>query len=259
MIVRSVLMFLLVILSVMPASGQRRRGRDVSTPPDYKAYNVPYGVDFTFVRIRYEEGFSGRFGRGNPGWAHDYPRAERNFSRIVNELTNVEMRPDASNILMFNDPELFKYPIAYLSEPGFWTMSSEEESGLRNYLLKGGFLIVDDFAGGGQWANFASQVAQVFPELHLMRLDASHSIFNSFFAIEQKDLNEFVHPYGRGRPEFWGLFEENDPENRLLMIVNYNNDIGDYWEFSDTGWVPIDLSNEAYKLGVNYVMYAMTR
>ncbi len=261
MIIRAVLMLLLVTVSAMPVAGQRRgRGdRGESTPTDYKAFNVPYGIDFTFVRIRYEEGFSGRFGRGNPGWAHDYPRAERNFSKIVNELTNVEMRPDASNILMFNDPELFNYPIAYLSEPGFWTMSPDEETGFRDYLLKGGFLIVDDFAGRGQWANFASQVAQAFPELRLERLDASHPIFNSFFAIEQDDLDEFVHPYGRGRPEFWGLFEDNDPESRLLMIANYNNDIGDYWEFSDTGWVPIDLSNEAYKLGVNYVMYAMTR
>lgn len=253
---RDVICLLLALVVVAPLSGQRRRDRGPRSPIDHKAYNVEYLGDYTFVRIRYLEGFGGRYSR-NPGWAHDYPRAERNFSKIVNELTNVEMRPEGSNILTLDDPELFRYPIAYLSEPGFWIMSPAEEQGLRDYLLKGGFMIVDDFSGGGQWANFAEQVAQVFPELRLMQLDVTHPIFNSFFAIES--LDQFSHPYEWGKPEFWGLFEGNDPDGRMLMIANYNNDIGDYWEFSDTGWLPIDLSNNAYKLGVNYLIYAMTR
>ena len=253
--IRSILLVILSLVLCSPLTGQRRRDRGPSSPIDHKAYNVEYGGDFTFVRIRYYEGFGGRFSR-NPGWAHDYPRAERNFSKIVNEITNVHMRADGSNILTLDDPDLFRYPIAYLSEPGAWSMNELEQAGLRNYLLKGGFMIVDDFRGS-QWSNFAAQVAQVFPELRLVRLDETHPIFNSFFAIES--LDQFVAPYGGEHPEFWGMFENNDPEGRLLMIVNYNNDIGDYWEFSDTGWLPIDLSNEAYKLGVNYLVYAMTR
>jgi hypothetical protein len=253
---RAMLLVFIAVVMAMPVHGQRRRDRGPRSPVDHKAYNVEYFGDYTFVRIRYSEGFDGRFSR-NPGWAHDYPRAERNFSRIVNEITNIQMRMDGSNILTLDDPELYRYPIAYLSEPGYWTMSPAEEEGLRSYLLKGGFMIVDDFAGRGHWSNFASQVAQVLPELRLVKLDATHPIFNAFFAIET--LDDFVPPYGYEKPEFWGLFENNDPDGRLLMIANYNNDIGDYWEFSDTGWLPIDLSNEAYKLGVNYLVYAMTR
>ncbi len=97
---------------------------------------------------------------------------------------------------------------------------------------------------------------EVFPRLRLTRLDASHPIFDAFFHIES--LDHFEDPNFRVDPEFWGLFEDNDPAKRLLMVVNYNNDIGDYWEWSDTGWVPIDLSNEAYKLGINYIVYSMT-
>ncbi len=91
------------------------------------------------------------------------------------------------------------------------------------------------------------------PELQPMRLDMQHPIFNSFFDI--RDI-EFPYSY-RGVAEFWGYFEDNDPKKRLMVVVNYNTDIGEFWEYSDQGFIPIDLSNEAYKLGVNYLMYAM--
>ena len=96
---------------------------------------------------------------------------------------------------------------------------------------------------------------EAFPKLSLVRLDASHPIFDSFFRIESLD---FSHPYFGVKAEFWGAYEDNDPTKRLLMIANYNNDIGDYMEYSDEGFLPIALTNEAYKLAVNYVMYAMT-
>ena len=92
-------------------------------------------------------------------------------------------------------------------------------------------------------------------EARLVRLDTSHPIFDSFFRITTLD---YRHPYFGHPSEFYGIFEDNDPSKRLMVIVNYNNDIGDYWEWSDAGFVPIELSNEAYKLGVNYLMYALT-
>ena len=96
----------------------------------------------------------------------------------------------------------------------------------------------------------------LLPEGRLVELDVSHPIFHAFFEIETLD---FVPFYGRGvRPSFHGVFEDNDPSKQLLLIANYNNDIGEYWEYSDTGFTPIELSNEAYKLGVNYVIYSMT-
>jgi hypothetical protein len=219
------------------------------------ASNVPYDGRFTFARIRYEPLGGGEgFRRRDLKWDHDYPRAERNFTKILSEITLLDTYVEGGNIFAADDPELMKYPIAYLCEPGFWTMTEKETLALRAYLAKGGFLIIDDFAGQ-HWYNFEEQIRQLLPEARLVKLDTSDPIFDSFYRIETL---EYVHPNYGLPSEFWGVYEDNDPAKRLLMIINYNNDIGDYWEWSDAGFLPIDLTNEAYKLGVNYVMYAYT-
>jgi hypothetical protein len=232
------------------AQGRRFRGERVQAE-----YNVPYDGRFTFARIRYTPlADMGGFGGRDLKWDHDYPRAERNFTKILKEITLIDPYLDGSNILAADDPELMKYPIAYLCEPGFWTMTESEMTALREYLAKGGFLIIDDFAGP-HWNNFEDQIRLLLPEARLERLDTSDPIFDSFYRIESL---EFAHPNYGMLSEFWGIYEDNDKSKRLLMIINYNNDIGDYWEWSDAGFLPIDLTNEAYKLGVNYVMYAFT-
>jgi hypothetical protein len=223
--------------------------------PVVQEENVSYDGRFIFLRIRYAPGLR-RFGRfREPPWHHDYPRAERNLTRILEELTFIEAYRNGGNILTTDDPEISKYPIAYLSEPGFWEPSEAEVEGLRDYLLKGGFLIFDDF-GGSDWYNFEAQLRRVLPEGQLVELDTSHPIFNSFFEIESLDF--YSYQARSGPPRYLGLHEDNDPTKRLMVVVNYNNDIGEYWEYSDTGWYPIDLTNEAYKIGVNYIVYAMT-
>jgi hypothetical protein len=142
-----------------------------------------------------------------------------------------------------------------MAEAGYWTQTDEEAANLRAYLLKGGFIIFDDFRGG-DWDNFEAQVKRVLPDVRMVELDITHPIFHAFFDVATLDFVQF---YGRGeKPYFIGAYEDNDPSKRLLFIANYNNDVGEYWEFSDTGWTPIDLSNEAYKLGVNYIVYALT-
>jgi hypothetical protein len=216
---------------------------------------VEYDGRYAFVRLQYG-GFGGFGGyRREPPWAHDYPRAERHFMRILKEITYLDLHLDESNIFTLDDPELFNYPIAYMSEPGYWTMNEEEVASLRSYLRKGGFVIFDDFRGE-HWSNFEQQMRRVIPDGRLVELDATNAIFHSFFEINSL---EFVQLYDRGlKAMFYGMFEDNDPQKRLMLIANYNNDIGEYWEFSDQGYIPIDLSNEAYKFGVNYVMYALT-
>ena len=174
----------------------------------------------------------------------------------MSELSSTRVRIDASNILTLDDPQLGKYPIAYMAEAGFWRPSDAEALGLRNYLAKGGFIIFDDFAGE-HWMNFEIQMKKVLPNLRPIELQLSHPIFDSFYRI--KSL-EYDHPVYRGaKSVFYGVFEDNDPTTRMLAIVTYNNDLSEYWEFSDTGMFPLDMSNEAYKLGVNYIIYALTR
>ena len=230
---------------------------DLALPLDLPYENVPYDGRFTFTRLRFTPS---RWGPGNYIWGldlkwnHDYPRAESHFVKILQETTTIDATLEGFNILALDDPELFRYPVAYLCEPGFWTMSEDEVQGLRAFLLKGGFLIADDFRGG-HWYNFVEQLGRVLPEARLVQLDASHPIFDSFFRIDPYALE---HPFFRAPPTYHGVFEDNDPSRRLMLIANYNNDIGEYWEWSDTGFIPIELNNEAYKLGVNYIVYGMT-
>ena len=222
--------------------------------------NTGYDGRFVFVRISYEMNLrSGGFFRGVPDdlpWAHDYPRAERNLTKILSEITTLDpfQGPNGGNVLKTGDPELHRFPFAYMSEPGYWTQTDEEAESLRQYLLKGGFLVFDDFRGE-HWNNFEIQLARVLPDARLIELDVSHPVFHSFFEINSLEMDDWM--YGLP-PRFYGVFEGNDPAGRLMVVANYNNDIGEYWEYSDTGWLPIDLTNEAYKFGVNYVVYAMT-
>ena len=232
-----------------PFRGGRGRGEPI---PD--SLHVPYDGRFAFVRLRYASNFGGFGFRREPPWSHDYPRGERNFMKILKEITYLTPHLTESNILTLDDPELFNFPVAYMCEPGFWTLTEPEAAAFRAYLLKGGFAIFDDFRGS-DWDNFEEQIRTVLPDARFVELDATHPIFHSFFEINSL---EFVQYYDRGTPIFYGVFEDNDPKKRLMLIANYNNDISEYWEFSDTGFVPIDLSNEAYKFGVNYIVYGMT-
>ena len=210
--------------------------------------NVAYDGRFTFARIRYTV-------YGRSGWEYDYPTMERNLMTMIRETTSLQPHVTGSNIHTFDDPELLKYPIAYLSEPGYWLPSESEAAGLRNYLAKGGFLIVDDFMLG-EWRNFETQIRRTLPMARIVRLDVSHPVFNSFFRIKSLDM---VYPHNASlKSEFLGIFEDNDPSKRLLVVINYNNDIGDYMEHSEQGWWPVNISNDAYKFAINYIIYGLT-
>jgi len=222
--------------------------------------NTPYDGRFVFVRLRYDSGFGDGFGRrrggGGPPWAHDYPDGEVHFTKIMEELSLLRVRTDGSNILSLDDPELFNYPVAYMAEPGLWNASLSEADSFRSYLLKGGFAIFDDFRGY-DWENLQEQMRRVLPEAKWVELTGAEPIFHSFFEIDNPQ--DLVPPYDQSlAPSYWGIYEGNDPKKRLLAIANVNNDLSEYWEFSGTGYFVVDLSNEAYKFGVNYVMHALT-
>jgi hypothetical protein len=222
--------------------------------------NIPYDGRFTFARIRYRTGFGGYYYKGLPAWAHGYPEAEQNLMKILNEVSYLNAHVEASNVLALDDPALFHFPVAYMTEAGYWTLTPKETAGLRAYLLKGGFIIFDDFRGGylggGGWKNFEANIRHALPQAQFVDLDPSNPIFHSFFEIDSFDvIPQF---YDQGRPIFRGVFEDNDPTKRLMVMINFNTDVSNYWEFSATGLQPIDESNQAYKLGVNYVLYGMT-
>ena len=217
--------------------------------------NAKYDGRFTFVRLRY--GPPTQYVSQRIPWSHDYPAGEQHFMKIMNELSYLNPHTDETDIIGFEDPELFRHPVAYMAEPGFLTLTDTDVAHFREYLTKGGFVIFDDFAERrGGWYNFEEQMLRVLPGARFVDLDASHPIFHSFFEIDNLDI--IPQYYDTGRPIFRGIFENNDPSKRLLVMVNFNTDISEFWEWSDTGLKPIDESNEAYKLGVNYIIYGMT-
>jgi len=212
---------------------------------------VEYDSHFAFTRIRY----GSRVGR-NCGWEHDYPAADRNFSAILDYITNMRVHLEDSNIFDLDDPRIFENPVIYMSEPGCWTTDDLEATSLRAFLLKGGFIIFDDFEGDYDWQNLVTQMSVVLPEHRFIELDVTHPIFHSFFNIRTLDI---PHPMGYAiQPVFYGLFEDNTPSGRMMAVANWNNDIGDYWEWSAEGLYGSDPTNEAYRLGVNYMVYEMT-
>lgn len=175
--------------------------------------------------------------------------------RIVQEISYLEPGVDGGNVFDADDPELMRFPMAYLVEPGYWRPTEEEVEGLREYLLKGGFLIVDDFRGR-DWINFERQMERVLPGLRFVEVDPAEPIFHTFFSVEELD---FPHPYdARADPTYLVLYEDNDPQGRIMVMVNYDQDIGDYWEYSDLGRYPVGPTNEAFRLGLNYLIYGMT-
>jgi hypothetical protein len=175
---------------------------------------------------------------------------------ILSDLTTVRPHVRESNVHDMDDPELARYPIAYLSEPGYWVPDERQAAGLRAWIERGGFLIVDDFLLG-QWANFERSMRLVLPNARIVRLDVSHPIFDSFFHITT--LDGMTHPDSRqAKAEYYGIYEDNDPARRLAVIINYNNDIGDYMEWSGEGWYPVNMSNDAYKFATNYIVYGLT-
>lgn len=262
----------------LPAAGNAQRspyaqyfanGNEMYQPPDFHG-NPPYDGRFTFARIRYR-GYEHWAGREGPGWAHDYPDAEENFAKILRDVTAirpfVEEGPIVGSVLVsLDDPLLFKYPVSYMSEPGGWHPNDKELDGFRRYIEKGGFMIFDDFrevwrrGPSGDWSHLKELVAQVMPKAKWVQLTGHEPIFDAFFKI---DMNAAVvwpstSAYGDEPPTYWAVYQDNDPTKRMIMIANVDNDIGESWQWSGTGFVPVSQSNEIFKLGINYVIYALT-
>lgn len=256
------LILLLVLCGSAVAFGQRGGmdfggafGGGVPVTP-----NIPYNGKFAFVRLTYDTLPGGYWYRGQPAWQHGYPTAETNLISILRSLTGVDGN-EKTNTLSLEDPEIFKYPLLYIIEVSWWRITDKEARNLRAFLDKGGFVIVDDFKtaewrGGRGWDQFAENMARVRPDAKFLDLNISHQLFNQFFQITSLEI--FPQAYNAGKPIFRGMFEDNDPSKRMQMFVAYNTDISQFWEWSARGFRPVADTNEAYKLGVNAIIYGIT-
>ncbi len=225
-----------------------------------------FGKDvFTFVRLRYSS-----WGRYGNKWSTDYPDSDLNFSFRLQQMTSLKVNPDPL-VLDISDPHLFDYPFVYLIEPGALEFSEPEIKALRQYLLGGGFLMVDDFWGDREWANFYEQMKRVFPERELVDLDISHPIFHAVFDLKKKPQMPSIDVAIQGKPYgiTWERGDEGkevhyralfDDKGRMMAIVCHNTDLGDGWEREgDDRWYFETFSEKmAYPMGINIVFYAMT-
>jgi len=256
-----------------------RRGVPDWQPDKKFAHDV-----FTFVRIQYSSGYGGGgfgrgfgpgrgrrgFGRGGGRWATDYPDSDLNFSYRLQQLTSLEVNPDGL-ILELTDPELFNHPFIYIVEPGDLVFTEEEVVALRQYLLNGGFLMVDDFWGEAEWYNFYYEIKRVFPDREPVELPLSHPIFCAVFELKEKPQVPSIDAALRGRP--YGITWERedarephfkalyDDKGRMMAIICHNTDLGDGWEREgEDEWYFREFSEKkAYPMGINIVFYAMTR
>jgi Domain of unknown function (DUF4159) len=256
--------------STRPPPGARHRSSGVDPLTDQSAVRVPTlkrpgGVhEFYFTRARYGSGAGSRLGsRWQPSWATDYPKADIQFLIGLKRLTNIDAY-EWEHPVDLDDPELRHFPFLYALEVGYMGLSESEVTALRSYLLAGGFLMIDDFWGTLEWENFEKEIGRVLPGYPIVELPRDHPVFSVFYDIGQILQ---VPNVGQGRsggptwekdgyvPHVRGIFDEN---GRLLVVINWNTDLGDAWEWADDPYYPIKYSTFAYEMGINTIIYAMS-
>ena len=211
----------------------------------------PKDAEFTYARIRYHMTPDAIFQREVP-WHHDYPYGDETFPSFVKEVTHVHTARTAYQIVDIDSPDLFKYPFAYLCEPGYLELNDKDVKNFRQYLERGGFVMIDDFRGERHLSNLVHQMKKVLPNREIIPLTLRNSIFDSFYKIESLDM---APPYGSQPVQFLGI---EDDYGRLMMVINYNNDLSEFWQWLDEGTLPIHDAAESLKFGTNYLMYALT-
>lgn len=244
-----------------PQEQEARSGgaQEVALPPE------PH--EFFFTRAIYQDGRGG-FGRwgGRGSWAIDYPKADRQFLVVLDRLIDIDAYDD-QNAVRLDDPAIRRYPFLYALEVGRMALDQDEIHGLRDYLNAGGFLVIDDFWGPWEWRNFEIEISRVLPGRPIVDVPLDHPLFSTFYEIEEILQVPNRSRGRRGIPEWYaecqgcmpavkGIFDDH---GRLMVVIHYNTDLGDAWEWSEDPWYPLDRSTFAYQMGINMIVYAMSR
>jgi hypothetical protein len=233
----------------------------ITQPADLK-FKRP---SFTFVRIKYSVGQYG-LGHTPERWKIDWPDSDLNFSARFQKVTG--LKTDTNGVVLeLTDPRLKLYPFIYIVEPGRLDLRDAEVPSLRAYLLGGGFLMMDDFWGEGEWSNIQRELKRVFPEREPVELSIEHPVFHSFYDLKEKPQVPGIAHARAGRTyeggpdgkevHYRGLFDDS---SRLMVILCHNTDLGDGWEreSEDANYYREYSQKKAYPMGINIVVYALT-
>ena len=236
---------------------------DIPMPPDWQDK-----AEWAFARLMFPPGpLNGYRGRdldwhvGVSLWTQDFPRADRHFSQAMRRLTRIQVR-SVEQPVNLEEGDAYDWPWLYAVQVGEWGLTERQGKALREYLLRGGFFMADDFHGAEEWGEFESRIKRAFPERPIVDIPDDDPIFHTVY-----DLNDryqvpgqahlrLGYKYADGKGAHWrGIY---DDKGRVMVAISFNSDIGDAWEFADDPWYPAKFSDLAIRLGVNYVVYAMT-
>jgi hypothetical protein len=231
---------------------------------------TPGRYPFYWTRAIYSSGGRGGYGYGygygygrGSAWDTDFPKGDQQFLVVLKRLVRLNAY-DWENPVSLADPELRRFPVVYAVEVGEMDLTDEEVEGLRSYLDAGGFLIVDDFWGTREWDQFEYNIHRVLPDKPIVELSLDHELFSTYYDIAQiKQVPNIGNARRGGRtwesdgrvPHVRGIF---DDDGRLMVVINYNTDLGDAWEWAEDPWYPLEYSTFAYELGANMIVYAMS-
>jgi hypothetical protein len=222
----------------------------------------PPDAEFHMARLAYATrgGCAGSHGYCNDWWAIDYPYAEEHFLPALERMTRAAVAEDSRHLTLADDA-LFDYPWLFLQQvaQGAWSPTPEEIVRLREYLLRGGFLVFDDFHGEYEWQYFQSVMREIFPDRPIVDIPEDDMLMHILFDLDKRTQIPGERHLGwqsmEGPPGWRGIY---DDEGRLMVAINFNIDMGDAWEHADDPGYPAPMTAVAYRFGVNYVIYAMT-
>lgn len=241
---------------------------NVVLPPDYQEK-----TEWVFGRLMYPAHPRAMFGRryggprawleGGTSWTQDYPRADRFFAGAVRRLTRVHVRSVEQPVNLDDGDDVYYWPFLFAGEMGDWLLTDSQAAKLRDYLLRGGFLMLDDFWGTPEWNRFMESMDRVFPDREIVDIPEGDPILSTVFTLRERFII----------PGQWGLRRGNlyrndgseakwraiyDDKGRVMVAMLFNSDTGDSWEWADSAWYPEKYSALGLRLGVNFVVYSLT-
>jgi hypothetical protein len=237
---------------------------EIPLPPDYHEK-----TEWAFARLMFPPGpLNGYYGRdadwhtGYSLWSQDFPRADRHFSLAVRRLTRLHVR-SVEQIVNLDEGDAYDWPWLYAVQVGEWGLTDKQGQELREYLLRGGFFMADDFHANAEWREFETRIKKAFPEKDIREIPDDDAIFHTVYDLTEKiqvpgqaHLRAGYKGDSSGKGAHWrGIY---DDQGRIMIAISYNSDIGDAWEWADDPYYPARFADLAIRLGVNYIVYSMT-
>lgn len=246
----------LCCLLLCPAYGAGMDNRNTLMPPQ---------TEVEIARLIFDHNMMNTWGPGRPWWAIDWPDAEFHFTSGVLRYTAIDMAVDSRHIRL-EDDAIFDFPWLFVQQVGRWHLNKAEKNQLREYLLRGGFMVVDDFHGPRQWQAFQTIIADVLPGHRIVDIPTGDELLHVLYELEQRtQIPGRRHLYSNGSeilvdmpfspPRWRGIY---DAYGRLMVAINFNMDMGDAWEHADDPVYPLPMTSLAYRFGINYLIYALT-